>query len=101
MLICANAVAEHMVTSHKVAIKIINKGRIKSLDMMDKVKQTLQCAACMFFQSCTQSFAIWAAVVTVAANAQVRREIHILSMCRHPHVSVCIKTLLPVSRTLC
>jgi hypothetical protein len=43
-----NAVAEHMVTSHKVAIKIINKGRIKSLDMMDKVKQSLQCAVCMF-----------------------------------------------------
>ncbi|KAG5184181.1 SNF1-related protein kinase [Tribonema minus] len=44
--------AEHTETSLKVAIKIINKGRIKSLDMMDKV----------------------------------RREIHILSMCRHPHI---------------
>ena len=45
-------VAQHMVTNKKVAVKIINKLRIKNLDMMDKV----------------------------------RREIHILRMCSHPHI---------------
>lgn len=44
--------AEHVITKNQVAIKIINKGRIRSLDMMDKV----------------------------------RREILILSKCRHPHI---------------
>lgn len=41
-----------MVTNKKVAVKIINKSRIKNLDIMDKV----------------------------------RREIHILRMCSHPHI---------------
>ena len=41
-----------MVTNKKVAVKIIDKNRIKNLDMMDKV----------------------------------RREIHILRMCSHPHI---------------
>ncbi|CAM9662416.1 unnamed protein product, partial [Discosporangium mesarthrocarpum] len=45
-------VAQHTITGRKVAVKIINKLRIKSLDMMDKV----------------------------------RREIHILKMCSHPHI---------------
>lgn len=45
-------VAQHMVTNKKVAVKIINKSRIKNLDIMDKV----------------------------------RREIHILRMCSHPHI---------------
>ncbi|CAM9363048.1 unnamed protein product, partial [Scytosiphon promiscuus] len=44
--------AQHTVTNKKVAVKIINKSRIKNLDMMDKV----------------------------------RREIHILRMCSHPHI---------------
>lgn len=46
------AVATHTITGKKVAVKIINKSRIKSLDMMDKV----------------------------------RREIHILKLCSHPHI---------------
>ncbi|CBN77875.1 SNF1-related protein kinase [Ectocarpus siliculosus] len=44
--------AQHVVTNKKVAVKIINKSRIKNLDIMDKV----------------------------------RREIHILRMCSHPHI---------------
>lgn len=46
------AVATHTITGKKVAVKIINKSKIKSLDMMDKV----------------------------------RREIHILKLCSHPHI---------------
>ncbi|CAN0539173.1 unnamed protein product, partial [Laminaria digitata] len=45
-------VAQHMLTNKKVAVKIIDKNRIKNMDMMDKV----------------------------------RREIHILRMCSHPHI---------------
>ncbi|CAN0153559.1 unnamed protein product [Ascophyllum nodosum] len=44
--------AQHNITNKKVAVKIINKSRIKNLDIMDKV----------------------------------RREIHILRMCSHPHI---------------
>ncbi|CAN0355715.1 unnamed protein product, partial [Phaeothamnion confervicola] len=45
-------VAEHVTLGVRVAIKVINKSRIRSMDVMDKM----------------------------------RREIHILNVCRHPHI---------------
>ena len=45
--------AHHIITGQKVAIKILNKGKIKHLEMAEKV----------------------------------RREINILKMCTHPHIS--------------
>lgn len=46
-------VGEHVVTQNKVAVKILNKGKIAALDMVEKV----------------------------------RREINILKLCRHPHIT--------------
>ena len=35
------AVATHMITGHKVAIKILNRGKIRSLDMEEKVRREI------------------------------------------------------------
>lgn len=35
------AVGEHMLTGHKVAVKILNRGKIQALDMEDKVKREI------------------------------------------------------------
>lgn len=34
-------VGEHMLTGHKVAVKILNRGKIQALDMEDKVKREI------------------------------------------------------------
>lgn len=36
-----NAVAEHEITGHKVAIKILNRSKIRSLDMNEKVRREI------------------------------------------------------------
>lgn len=35
------AVGEHMLTGHKVAVKILNRGKIQALDMEEKVKREI------------------------------------------------------------
>jgi serine/threonine protein kinase len=102
------SVAEHIETGIKVAIKIINKGRIKSLDMMDKVSPPYPHIArhfgvliwsrssrhkhhpngrlhCESTHRLPNTMVVRDVGVTACAP-QVRREIHILSMCRHPHI---------------
>jgi len=37
-----NEVAEHEVTGHKVAVKILNRGKIKSLKMDQKIRREIQ-----------------------------------------------------------
>lgn len=36
-----DAVAEHEITGHKVAIKILNRNKIRSLDMSEKVRREI------------------------------------------------------------
>lgn len=35
------SVGEHMLTGHRVAVKILNRGKIQALDMEDKVKREI------------------------------------------------------------
>ncbi|RLN37116.1 hypothetical protein BBJ28_00012275 [Nothophytophthora sp. Chile5] len=39
--VCLEAVAEHEITGHKVAIKILNRNKIRSLDMSEKVRREI------------------------------------------------------------
>ena len=35
-------IATHYITSHKVAVKILNRNKIKSLDVVSKIKREIQ-----------------------------------------------------------
>ena len=39
---CAPAVAEHQLTGKKVAVKILNRNRIRQLDMDEKVRREIK-----------------------------------------------------------
>lgn len=75
-------VAEHVTTGHKVAIKILNKKKIKHMDMEEKGMLPLRfgnrtavlCARCI--PLCNLTFVFLA----------VRREIKILRLFMHPHI---------------
>lgn len=41
-LYSAGAVGEHQLTGHKVAVKILNRQKIRSLDVVGKIKREIQ-----------------------------------------------------------
>ena len=75
-------VAEHVTTGHKVAIKILNKKKIKHMDMEEKgmlhqtVNQTATLPGRYCIPLCNLTFIFLA----------VRREIKILRLFMHPHI---------------
>ena len=74
-------VAEHVTTGHKVAIKILNKKKIKHMDMEEKGTCLCSTYTCL----CATSH-VWACIITLPLCAAVRREIKILRLFMHPHI---------------
>ena len=72
-------IAEHITTSHKVAIKILNKKKIKQMDMEEKGVNRH-----MLHQTQYQSLQL--NHIATASCAVVRREIKILRLFMHPHI---------------
>lgn len=70
-------IAEHITTSHKVAIKILNKKKIKQMDMEEKGDDYNLYTFCQ---------AGYRAKSLKLACPAVRREIKILRLFMHPHI---------------
>ncbi len=70
-------VAEHIVTNHKVAIKILNKRKIKQLDMEEK-------GGGLCARICMDTYNTQKHCYTTTTT--VRREIKILRLFYHPHI---------------
>ena len=80
-------VAEHVTTGHKVAIKILNKKKIKHMDMEEKGVHAMllqQIVQHEFYLLCyvVHDFMMMCASPCCA----VRREIKILRLFMHPHI---------------
>ena len=65
--------AEHLITGHMVAIKILNRAKIMALDMGEKVCVERRCV-------------LTRAIALTLLNPKVKREINILQRCTHPHI---------------
>lgn len=76
-------VAEHVTTGHKVAIKILNKKKIKHMDMEEKGMLPLQFGSHKL--SLPASYCNALCHLTLVSHT-VRREIKILRLFMHPHI---------------
>lgn len=73
-------VAEHILTGHKVAIKILNRRKIKAMDMEEKGKNL------SFMETRHVSLLAFSLKIMHACNVTVKREIKILRLFMHPHI---------------
>ena len=74
-------IAEHSLTGHKVAIKILNRRKIKNMEMEEK--GTLYALEISFLLIKSHSFCAYFSCFLFGA---VRREIKILRLFMHPHI---------------
>jgi serine/threonine protein kinase len=85
-------VATHEPTGQKVAVKILNRKKLKKQDMGEKVRRPKHKLAWHRHPACAAVMCLWFAslssanLIAVSFYLQVRTEIHILRLFTHPHI---------------